>query len=189
VLRTQSVITGLEDRSLIDSLTRLGNRRMFESRLRAAVSERTRSPRPLAWAYIDIDGFQTINKFYGEPLGDTVLMKIADVIRETYRLEDVACRLRDDDFAILMPDTTLNRAVALARNVKLRLSKAHFTYRDATIPVTCGIGIATALDLYDRTVLDRAIEALEQTLARKSDELCVWESLDPSAAAAPLSHR
>ena len=175
-LRTQSVITDLEDRSLVDGLTGLGNQRMFETRLRGEISERARSPKPLACTYLDVDGFKTINKFYGEPFGDCVLQKVAEVIRAVYRPEDVACRLKNDDFAVLMPDTSADDALGLARKLHERLSTAKLEYRNTIVPVTCGIGVAEAGDAFDRTVLDRAMEAVQRAPARLSNGLWSWSA-------------
>ena len=182
VLRTQSVISTLEDRSLVDTLTGLGNSKMFETRLRGEVSARARSPRPLSCVYLDLDGFSTVNKYYGEPFGDMILRKVADVLREIYRPEDVVCRLRNDDFAVLMPDTPSDDAVNLARTVRDKLSVSNFRYRDSTVPVTCGIGIASALDPYDHRVLERAMDALQQSANRKSNEVWVAAEADPKAS-------
>ena len=173
-LRTQSVIADLEGRSLSDALTGLGNRKMFDDRLRGLVSERVRSPRPLACAYVDVDGFGAVNRMYGEPFGDQLLAKVADVLRAAFRPEDVACRLKGDDFAVLLPGTTAAEAAALATAFKARLSRAAVAHRGGIVPVTCGIGIAEALDPHDLTLLRRAVDALEQPLVRRSDELLVW---------------
>ncbi len=179
-LRTQAVIADLEDRSLTDTLTGLGNRKMFGSRLRAEVSERARLPKPLTCAYIDVDGITSVNKFYGEPFGDQLLTRVADTIRETFRPEDVSCRMRDDDFAVLMPATTVEEATALARAFKEKLSRAVFTHRSTRVPMTCGIGIAGALDAYDQSMYERAVEALERPLISKSDDLQVWDVSYPA---------
>ncbi len=170
-LRTQSVITNLQKSSLIDTLTGLGNGRMFETRLRGEISERERSPKPLSCAYIDVDGFQNINKFYGEPFGDQVLRKVSEAIRAVFRPEDVPCRLNGDDFAVLLPDTELADAMTLSQKLKNELSTASLRYRDATIPVTCGIGLSTARGLYDHQVLERAKDAIEKGSTRNSNGL------------------
>ena len=182
-LRTRAVIADLEGRSLTDALTGLGNRRMFTARLRAEASGRARSPKPLACTYLDVDGMRTVNQYYGDPFGDQLLVKVADVIRDTYRPEDVACRMRDDDFAVLMPDTTVEDAVALARQFKATLTRAAFTHRSARVPVTCGVGIAPALDPYDQSVYDRAVNALERPLVARSDDLQVWDPSCPAVTA------
>jgi diguanylate cyclase (GGDEF)-like protein len=178
-LRTQAVIADLEDRSLTDTLTGLGNRKMFGARLRAEVSERARSPKPLTCTYIDVDGITAVNKYYGEPFGDQLLVKVAETIRESYRPEDVACRMRDDDFAVLTPDTSVADATELARGFKDRLSRAIFSHRTTRVPVTCGVGIAGALDAYDQSMYERAVDALERPLVARSDDLQVWEPSYP----------
>ena len=122
-LRMQNTIRGLEDRSLTDTLTGLGNRKLFNQRLRAEVSVRARSSRPLICSYIDIDGFGAINKCYGQSFGDGILISVADIMREVHRAEDVVCRLANDDFAVLMPETTTDQAVAIASRMKASLAR------------------------------------------------------------------
>jgi two-component system, cell cycle response regulator len=170
-LRIQKVIKNLEDSSLVDTLTGFGNRKLFNQRLSAEVSVRARAGRPLTVSFIDVDGFSTINNCYGQSFGDGVLTSVAHVIREAYRPEDALCRLAGDDFAVLMPDTTMDQAIAIAARVKTGLSKARFSYRDSVIPVTCCIGIAEAGDPYDRTMLDRAIASITQSSKRTSNGL------------------
>ena len=111
-----------------------------------------------------------------------MLKKVADVIREAYRPEDVACRMRDDDFAVLMPATTVEEAVALARGFKERLSRAAFTHRASRVAVTCGVGIAGASDAYDQTMFQRAVNALEQPLVSMSDDLRTWDASYPAVS-------
>jgi diguanylate cyclase (GGDEF)-like protein len=168
-LRLQRVIRDLEDKSLIDPLTSLGNQKLFNQRLSAEVSVRARSGRALSCTFIDIDGFSEINKHYGQSFGDGVLTSVADAIRQAYRPEDVACRLENDDFAILMPDTNIEQAVAVAARMKTALARARFAYRDAAVPVTCGIGVAEAGEPFDRSILDRAIEAVKRSPKRTSN--------------------
>ncbi len=180
-LRTQSVINDLEDRALVDTLTGLGNAKMFNTRLNGEVSSRTRSMKPMSCAFIDVDGFNAVNRNYGEPFGDQLLQRVADVLREVYRPEDVTCRLRADDFAVLMPGTSVEETIEMAQDVKSKLSRATFTYRGSRIPLTCSIGISTANDAYDRTVLDRAVKVLEEASDRSSDRLMVCESATTGA--------
>ena len=173
-LRTQSVIADLEGRSLTDALTGLGNRRQFDVRLKAAASERARVPQPLTCAYVDVDGFARVNQDYGHPFGDQVLAKVADALRAAFRPEDVVCRLRNDDFAVLLPATTAAEAVALVTAFKTRLARAGVAHRGGIVAVTCGVGLAEASDPFDQTVLQRAIDAFEQPLVHRSDALEVW---------------
>jgi len=182
-LRTRSVIASLESRELVDPLTGLGNERMFNSRLRAEVSERARAPKPLTCAAMDLDGFTSVNQLYGQPFGDLLLKKVSQTLRETYREEDIVCRMRADDFAVLMPATTLEAAVELAREFKMNLSRAGFEYRGSRVPVTCSVGLADAQGADDRALYERAVQALQQTPGHRSDTQHVWPAGSPSKAA------
>ena len=184
-LRTQSVISDLEQRSLTDALTGLGNRRMYDARLAGLASERARSPRPLACAHVDVDGFTQVNQHYGQPFGDQVLAAVAAALRGTFRPEDVLCRLKDDEFAVLMPDTTVDDAAELVRAFKLKLSRAAVSHRGGIVAVTCGVGVAAATDAYDRSLMRRAADALDLPLVRRSDDLQVWTD----AALPPVTTR
>ncbi|HEX4124604.1 MAG TPA: diguanylate cyclase [Tepidisphaeraceae bacterium] len=172
-LRTQSVIQNLEDHSLVDSLTGLGNQKMFKTRMRAEASRRARSPQPLTCTYVDVDGFEQVNQYYGQPFGDEVLKKVAEALQQTYRPEDVICRLQADDFAVLLSDTTVTQAVKLAKEFKRTLATADFEYRGAKIAVTCGVAITTAAGSYDQSMLDAAIHGMEGIANRKSDGMWV----------------
>ena len=113
-----------------------------------------------------------------------ILRKVSDVLREVYRPEDVVCRLRNDDFAVLMPDTTTDDAVKLARTVRDRLSVASFRYRDSTVPVTCGIGDrGRARSMRTTTAFwSGAMDALQQAEGRKTNEVWVAGEADPKAS-------
>jgi diguanylate cyclase (GGDEF)-like protein len=180
-LRVQGVIRDLEDRSLVDSLTGLGNRKSFDQRLSAEVSVRARSLRPLSCTYIDIDGFQMINRSYGQSFGDDVIKSVAEIIRDAYRPEDAICRLGGDDFAVLTPDTGLDEAASLAVKMKKLLARARFAYRDSTVPVTCGIGIAEAGEPFDRSILKRAMDIMHQAPKRESNGLYLGRPAVPKS--------
>jgi diguanylate cyclase (GGDEF)-like protein len=182
-LRAQAAISDLEDRALVDALTGLGNAKMFSARLQGEVSVRARSPKPMACAFIDVDGFAAINRHYGDPFGDQMLQRVADVLRDVYRPEDVTCRLRADDFAVLMPDTPIEDAITMARDVKSRLKRVSFSYRGANVPLTCGIGVTAAREAYDRNVLERAAGALEQAPDRRPDQLILAGDAIPTNVA------
>src|SRR5450432_6456 len=79
-LRTSHLIRLLEEKALIDSLTGLGNRAMFDERFAAEVSLRIRFLTPLSCIVLDVDHFKGINDKHGHPFGDQVLKKIAEVL-------------------------------------------------------------------------------------------------------------
>jgi diguanylate cyclase (GGDEF)-like protein len=96
-----------ENRALVrqashDTLTALGNRAMFEDRLRAAADESALTGQPFAILYIDANRFKQVNDTYGHDAGDVMLVVIAARLRAAVRRGDLAFRLGGDEFALLL---------------------------------------------------------------------------------------
>jgi diguanylate cyclase (GGDEF)-like protein len=100
-----------------DALTGLPNRRLFVDELRRAVARIHRLGRPVAVAYLDLDGFKTFNDRQGHAAGDAVLRRIADVLAGHVRGTDVAARLGGAQFGVLLDRCTEDNA----RTTSIRL--------------------------------------------------------------------
>jgi diguanylate cyclase (GGDEF)-like protein len=159
-LRMSQLIRLLEEKALIDALTGLGNRAMFEQRLAAEVALRIRSGNPLACIVMDLDAFKAINDNFGHPLGDQVLRKLASIVAEHCRTEDVACRIGGDEFIVLAPNTSAEHAALLAERMRSAIAKTSFVHNEKPVSVTCSFGVVDAGDPYDRSLLERADSAL-----------------------------
>jgi len=159
-LRMSHLIRLLEEKALIDALTGLGNRAMFEQRLGAEIALRIRSSAPLACILLDLDKFKSINDSFGHPFGDFVLRKVASIISEHCRTEDVGCRLGGEEFAVLAPHTNAEQAATLAERMRLAIAKTAFVHGGKSVSVTCSFGVVDAGDPYDRSLLERADAAL-----------------------------
>jgi len=88
--------------ALHDPLTGLANRRLFEERLKQALSGAARSQQGVALCGIDLDGFKPINDQYGHGAGDQVLKQVAARLNETVRANDIVARLGGDEFALVL---------------------------------------------------------------------------------------
>jgi diguanylate cyclase (GGDEF)-like protein len=161
-LRTHRLIRLLEEKAMIDALTGLGNKAMFQERLDAEVAMRIRTQRPLAVVIADVDGFQKTIDACGLPFGDRVLQQIATTISHVCRIEDVSCRLGGDAFAILAPNTDAGQATLLGKRLLIALSKIELEYQGTPVPLKCSVAMAPSMDTYDRLMLQRAQEAMEQ---------------------------
>jgi diguanylate cyclase (GGDEF)-like protein len=175
-LRTRHVIKLLEERAMVDFLTGLGNTSMFQRRLEAEVAMRTRTKQPLAVVAVDVDGFQNINDTYGHPFGDRVLQLIARIINEVCRVEDVSCRLSGDAFAILTPNTQPADAVLLGKRLLAAMSHLQVEHKGAPVPFKCSVAVAPSMDTYDRLMLQRANEAMDQSRQQGSDDIAMANS-------------
>lgn len=108
----------LEQRAYYDYLTGLANRRYFIEYAESEISRRNRYDNPLSLIMFDIDYFKKINDTYGHNVGDITLQKIAEICRTILRDIDFVGRLGGEEFAVLLPHTTLNEAAQAAERLR-----------------------------------------------------------------------
>jgi diguanylate cyclase (GGDEF)-like protein len=162
-LRTSRLIRLLEEEALVDILTGLGNRTMFDERFAAEVGVRIGTGTPLSCIVLQLDQFSHITKNYGRPFGDYVMGEVGAALLGICRPEDVACRLEGEKFVVLSPNTAADQAGAMAELMRAAVANIPFTRQDRSISVTCSFGVAQALDIYDRSLLERADRALDRS--------------------------
>ena len=122
----------------VDSLTGCLNHRAFHERLRAAVDEAVLVERPLSLAVADLDHFKFVNDLLGHPEGDAVLQQVGYALRRCARETDIVARIGGEEFALLMPDTTLDEAGALAERVRAEVGGL-----DGPVPITISVGVSS----------------------------------------------
>jgi diguanylate cyclase (GGDEF)-like protein len=113
----QRALGKLADERLLDPLTGLGQRRLFEYRFAAALARQRRSEQPLAVLYCDVDEFKQINDTLGHNTGDQVLVAVGKRLASAVREDDFVARLGGDEFAVVLEGTD----VAEVRRVVTRL--------------------------------------------------------------------
>ena len=122
----------LRNLSMMDSLTGLYNRRFAEQRLAAEVARSERNGLPLGVLLLDLSNFKQINETYSRAAGDQVLQEFATRLTRVIRGSDLAVRLEDDEFLILLPECTAEQL----KRVLGRLSPVEVEWRGQKIPVT-----------------------------------------------------
>jgi diguanylate cyclase (GGDEF)-like protein len=136
--------TELERLATTDSLTGLGNRRFLFERLGQEVYRARRYHTPLSLLLFDIDHFKRINDGWGHAVGDHVLREIARETHQSLRKADTAGRYGGEEFIVLLPETDLAEAVALAHRLNREISrKVIKPERGSPILVTVSVGVAT----------------------------------------------
>jgi len=132
--------TRMEERSRIDELTGLYNRRHFEERLREEIARHSRYGDVFSLLLVDLDNFKAYNDIYGHPSGDVLLTQIGRTIRSSVRISDQAFRYGGDEFVVILPQTAIKDAQAVAERVRERIGAE---MKEKKVAVTCSIGVAS----------------------------------------------
>ncbi|MDP9120583.1 MAG: GGDEF domain-containing protein [Acidobacteriota bacterium] len=125
-----------------DGLTEIFNKRKYDEEAQREFARAVRHGRPLSLILFDLDEFKTINDTYGHLCGDFVLKRVASVARELTRPEDVLARIGGDEFGILVPETAISGAEALAVKLHDRYLGLDHRYGDLKIAIHCSFGVA-----------------------------------------------
>lgn len=158
----------------LDPLTSLPNRRAFRDSARIKLAESQTAHRPCAVITIDIDHFKRVNDAYGHGAGDTVLRRVADIIQAPLRPNtDMAARMGGEEFAIIMPDTDTDSAIAFAEKLRKRIEQTIVVVGEHEISPTVSLGVAlnrksTNLD----DLLERADRALYTAKRTGRNKVC-----------------
>ena len=148
----------LKSLSITDELTGLYNRRQFFFAITAEIERCHRFGRSVSLCFFDLDRFKEYNDTHGHLLGDQALRETAQLVLSLVRSNvDTCYRYGGDEFTIIMPETTIDKALGIAERIRERL-EAHFQTE-----ITASIGIASSTDMQDAEYLveqaDRAMYA------------------------------
>ena len=150
--------------SMVDSMTKLYNRRYLSKVSEQVISLARREQQELSIIMIDIDNFKNINDTYGHQVGDDVIVAVGNVLMSTERKSDIICRYGGEEFVILLPSTSLKNAQLVAENIRKKiecLDIEHFL--DKNLMFTISLGISTVYLEEEKTIevsLKRADDAL-----------------------------
>lgn len=144
---SQAASKALRQMLHMDELTGIANRRLFEESLEREWKRAQRDNAVVAVVMADIDHFKAYNDHYGHPAGDRCLVRVAQAMAGTLRRPaDVAARVGGEEFAFLLPETTLEGATGIAE--RIRGAVLTLALPDATSPVgpqvTVSLGVACA---------------------------------------------
>jgi len=113
----------------IDSLTGCYNRRYTMELLDRQIKLSHRSKSPLLLAFLDIDGFKSINDNFGHEEGDEVLKKVVGLFNSTLREVDIICRMGGDEFLLIFPDNSLKKVALIKSRLEKKLSTLNKTIK------------------------------------------------------------
>jgi len=158
-LRTKRLQDMLARYAQIDPLTELANRRAIKNRLVQEWARMQRHGSPLAFVLADLDRFKRINDQFGHEVGDRMLREAAAAIESSCRQCDLPGRYGGEEFAILVPEQTVEGAVTLAERCRTRIEAIRLDVGGELVQTTASFGAADATGL-----------ALEEDLIRRADK-------------------
>lgn len=128
-----------------DELTGLHNRKYLQERLDAEISRARRYKTPLSCLLFDIDFFKVVNDMYGYEWGDVLLKNFADKLKAMIRKEDVLTRYGDEEFIVILPNTSEDNAFLFAERFRRNIEKMEFipAGEEERHPITVSGGIST----------------------------------------------
>jgi len=129
-----------KERANTDELTGLFNHRYFHERLDEEIARCSRFGNIFSLIFMDMDNFKAYNDIYGHLAGDEILNQIGQHIKDSSRVTDIGYRYGGDEFAVILPETSLEDAHKVAERIR-RGVEAQMDWKG--IPLTCSIGISS----------------------------------------------
>lgn len=127
----------------VDKLTGLYNRRYIDEVLEREVALANRHRTELSLLFFDIDNFKDVNDIYGHAAGDLFLKMVADIIRKSKRLEDIACRYGGEELLLILPNTASKDALTLGKRILSMVEESVLEHLENKISTTISGGVAS----------------------------------------------
>ncbi len=163
--------------SRIDSLTNLNNRRAFFEFGRQIQLQAVRTHTSFALIMLDIDYFKKINDSYGHDIGDIALQALADTLQQNCRDADVIGRLGGEEFAVIIPDSDLEKATFLAERIREAIAALHIQEQKISFGFTSSFGVAISCNFKESVadVLKKADHALYEAKSQGRNRVTVYQ--------------
>jgi len=173
----------LEHIAHFDALTNLPNRVLLADRLQQAMSQAARRHQQLAVAYLDLDGFKSINDRHGHEAGDQVLITLAHRMKEALRVGDTMARLGGDEFvAVLIDLEDASTSLPLLQRL-LAAAALPVQLGDLSLQVSASLGVTfypQAQDIDADQLLRQADQAMYQAKVAGKNRFCVFDAAQDS---------
>lgn len=129
--------------AITDELTGINNRRHFMEQGQHELERRQRNHQPLSCIMFDIDHFKTVNDQHGHHVGDSVLREVTKRCHQNLRTTDIFGRYGGEEFSVLLPETSLEKAVQAAERLRQAIESPLIVIDKIAVSVTLTLGVAT----------------------------------------------
>lgn len=154
--------------SLLDPLTKVATRRLFDYALEQEFKKVRHTGRPLSLLLLEVDDFKDMNDQFGHVSGDAILEQIGVLLQNQFRSSDIVARYSGLEFSVILPETSRDEAVHKAENLRSQVEHNSFFLGNDTLKLTISIGvvcydgkISTGINTADYLML-----AADQTLCQ-----------------------
>lgn len=132
-----------------DPLTGIANHRSMQDFLHRRLAEAGRKNEPVGVIMLDVDDFRLFNEEFGHAVGDRVLVRVAQTLRQTVRLSDMAARYGGEEFTVILPGQRMERVVQAAERIRKRIERMDLADQGVDRPVTVSLGCASCPETTD----------------------------------------
>jgi len=168
--------TELERQAKLDYLTGIANRRHFMEQAETELARTARYGGDLSVFMLDIDNFKQVNDNHGHTVGDRVLQKIGGIFADILRETDIPGRLGGEEFAVLLPETGLEKAFEVAERLRTFIADSPIFLESGLIPLSASVSIGVAtLQNHEGTIndlLNLADQALYRAKSAGRNRVC-----------------
>lgn len=172
--------TRLRALSLVDNLTGLSNKRFFWMQLETEMARTKRTGHPFTLMMIDVDNFKSLNDSLGHLEGDRFLEEFGRIVRENSRSTDMPCRYGGDEFALIMPATSVRDALKTGKRL-MGIVAGMEQKSDPPVSLSIGISQYTSLSSYTaHELVDGADTALYEAKGEGKNQVRIdrnWKEI------------
>lgn len=166
-LRVRQLILMLAQRAQVDGLTGLWNHTYFRQRLEEEIAAAARHSTPLSLIICDLDRFKSVNDTLGHPFGDHVLEVFSQLLADG-RINDIPCRYGGEEFALILPRTTIDEAEQVAERIREKTRSLQWG-EHPELRITASFGATDLFRAGEQTVKAMIATADEALYAAKQD--------------------
>ncbi len=140
--RIKALQSQLRQQAIRDPLTGLFNRRYLEEIFQREIVVAERQESNISVVMIDIDRFKKFNDTYGHDAGDFLLKELAELLQREVRRSDISCRYGGEEFLLVMPGATLEKAMERAEHIRASFCSARYEFMGSKLKATLSLGVA-----------------------------------------------